>query len=202
MVATECGRFYADILAVSKTRIIEIETKISIGDLRADFKKYKHRTYDDYSNKNDKAKLMEGVVPNLFYFCLPNELIDKAQAYLDGLELPIVKKYGLLAYTTPDTWTLDFAVGITVVRKAQSIHALKPGEGPKDAVLSRMSSELVGLHRVVSCFHSNTRSTMEEFRKATLKLYDATPLAPKLTLEEQNDLELAETTAQAVVQPE
>ena len=66
--ATECGDFSADFLAVNKNNeLIEIEVKISISDLKADFKKKKH---EYYKNEN------KDFTPKYFYYCVPEYLVE------------------------------------------------------------------------------------------------------------------------------
>lgn len=70
-IATECGYYNSDFLAITKKALIEIEIKISKADLNAEFKKPKHKVYADA--RSDWT-------PNQFYFAVPQELAEYAVA--------------------------------------------------------------------------------------------------------------------------
>jgi hypothetical protein len=62
MIATECGSNNADILAVKKDKVMEIEIKTSISDFKADFRnKDKHSYYSNADTyvENEMKKVME-----------------------------------------------------------------------------------------------------------------------------------------------
>ena len=81
LMATECGRYNADFLAIINNKLIEIEIKTSKADLNNDFKKPKHRIY---------ASGNSYWTPNEFYFAVPEELVEYAVAKCVG------KKYGVI----------------------------------------------------------------------------------------------------------
>lgn len=67
----------ADVLAVTKDRhLIEVEVKLSIGDLRRDKNKLKHRSFRDNLVKYPTR---------LFYFAVPRELANKVKLLCDQL---------------------------------------------------------------------------------------------------------------------
>ena len=67
----------ADILAVDKGRfLIETEIKVSLGDLRKDRKKRKHRAFRDNST---------GCVTHHFYFAVPRDIANDTKLICDDL---------------------------------------------------------------------------------------------------------------------
>lgn len=72
----------ADILVDTGSSIIEVEVKISKSDLiNGEAKKSKHKRISKYS-------------PNLFYVCVPTDLIPTAKEWVDVVN----KKYGIIEY--------------------------------------------------------------------------------------------------------
>jgi len=133
IVCTEVGNWYADVLGLSKTMSVEVETKISRSDLRAEFarKKAKHHLY-----QNASGNLAS--VPNYLYFLVPASL--KA----DALEIvvPANPKAGIAVFNGQD------ALGgrnVEVIKPAQKLHANKPPVRLIRTAMLRMSSELCGV---------------------------------------------------------
>lgn len=91
LCATEAGRYNSDFFAIkSNGTMVEIEIKISKADFNNDFKKDKHRIYE-----NAKSYW----TPNYFYFAIPNDqkLIDYAVGKLAD------SKYGLIVIKDKET---------------------------------------------------------------------------------------------------
>ncbi len=86
-IATECGMYNSDFLAITSTNLIEIEIKTSKSDLNNDFKKPKHAIY-----ANGRADW----VPNQFYFAVPESLAEYALAKC------VDKKYGVCVIYEPE----------------------------------------------------------------------------------------------------
>ncbi len=132
MVVTECGHYHCDVLGVSTKECIEIETKISRADLRADRAKIKHRLYscDSYWT------------PNRFYFLVPEHLRDDALA----VAAEINPAYGVM--TASDITSRNYGANdfLTVQKRAANLHNLIPSGRLRNEVISRMSSEIVGWH--------------------------------------------------------
>ncbi len=87
-IATECGKYSADILALGN-ELVEVETKISISDLRAEKKKEKHQFYSNpelllsgldqlrtWEQEYKKGQYFS--IPDKFYFAVPENLAEKA----------------------------------------------------------------------------------------------------------------------------
>jgi len=85
-IATECGRYYSDVLLISQQYLVEIEIKVSKADLSNDFKKDKHRIYETQIGKE---------IPNYFYFAVPPELVEFAVSKCVG------KPYGVMVIRPP-----------------------------------------------------------------------------------------------------
>lgn len=87
--ATEAGRFNSDVLTINKNaRLIEIEVKVTKSDLRNDFKKPKHRVY--------QQKPDHPWTPHQFYFAVPDHLVEYAVAQCVG------KPYGVIRVSEDD----------------------------------------------------------------------------------------------------
>lgn len=71
LIATECGDYNADFVAIYKNQLVEVEIKTSKSDLNNDFKKNKHRIYEAGKTK---------WTPHYFYFAVPEELVSHAVA--------------------------------------------------------------------------------------------------------------------------
>jgi hypothetical protein len=65
-----------------KKRIFECEVKLSKADIRADLKKQKHTRY--------KAK--QGNMPNQFYYCVPEELVEYTLGFIEKIN----ENYGVI----------------------------------------------------------------------------------------------------------
>lgn len=93
-VATEAGEFSSDVLAIKKKELYEFEVKVSKADLKADFKKPKHRKYQTKYLTPTQAKH----VPNYFYFAVPPELAEFA------LQQNLTTPYGVAVVHTGQFW--------------------------------------------------------------------------------------------------
>lgn len=130
LVCTEVGNWSADVMGASKTRLVEVEIKKSLSDLRAEFrrKRGKHSYYRTVGSPS---------APKYFYFCLPESLIERAQ--------PIIEE------GFPQAGILSFREGagtrghISSYKKAQALHRHPPDERILSAMVMRMSSELASL---------------------------------------------------------
>lgn len=127
-IATEVGRFNSDILISNGEKILEIEVKISISDLKNEIKKKKHAIYASPTPYYKKF------IPNYFLFAVPESLIDKSLTLIkenDGLisvfEKPIVSKHDLYC---------------KIIKKPKLITSKFSETLQKDLIL-RMGSELI-----------------------------------------------------------
>lgn len=78
----------ADYFFVSKSGYgTEVEIKVSIQDLRADFGKYKWQQ----ARPNNRDAVMKR-----FYYAVPEEIAGRALAVIENCEIPQVKEAGLL----------------------------------------------------------------------------------------------------------
>ena len=134
IVCTEVGRWNADVLGMNRTTCVEVEVKVSLADLRAEFrnKTKKHWVYSHAEGTN------YGDVPNYFYFCLAEGLGDKAEALIEA-EAPtagiVVHAPGQIAGRC-----------LTLVRKAKRLKATPPSAAEIRTALLRMGSQLCGLN--------------------------------------------------------
>ena len=126
LVGTEVGVNYgiADVLAISmdNSRSIEIEVKVSISDLRADFK-----------NKTAKHLLAESgkwMVPNYFSFAVPEELLEKTLKILEDKN----SKYGVI--------TISEDGDIKTIKKASRLNK-SPNDKLKHYLDLRINNQLI-----------------------------------------------------------
>ncbi len=188
---SEVGYFSADVWGIDDNRLIEIETKISIADLRADFKKPKHKLYAKSAEEFEIKSSVTASMPNIFYFCIPEELVEKAEAYLVGKaeELPLVSRYGILVYKE---WNSLFGDNVVMHRKAAKLHTAKPSPRTKEIAATRMSSEICGLHRTIIEHHLSYEGERKYLRDTIKRLYDHERQQQVPALEE-DDAQVSET---------
>ncbi len=136
-IATEVGKWNADIMGVDETYSIEIEVKTSRSDMMREFthKASKHGLY----KASAEGKPYTNFVPNYFYFYVPEKLEEAARAIV-GEKMPHA---GIAVYTGGHVKDGDKT---RVVKRATRIHDNPPSEALRRAILWRMGSELCGRH--------------------------------------------------------
>lgn len=133
-VASEAGKWNADVLAANERYSIEVEVKVSIADLRAEFrnKMTKHAYYD---------KGTPNWSPTYFYFAVPSNIADKALAIINEL----APKAGLIVYYEP-VYRSRPGERYVCRKKADKLHDKPPSKTFLREIYRRMGSELCGLH--------------------------------------------------------
>jgi len=131
-IATEAGKFKADILVSNGKEIIECETKISKADLKNDFKKKKHGIYLNPTTWYSKW------LPNKFYFAVPSKLLDIA------LEMVQDREYGVIEVFDKKISKRKREVYCRIVKSAKPIQT-KFNEKLNKQIIMRGSSELIRL---------------------------------------------------------
>lgn len=150
IVCTEVGNWNCDALGIGPALMSEVEIKVSLSDLRAEFKNKKAKHYR-YWLSNEGARPYTSV-PNFFYVMLPAPLIEDAKTFLDE----ICPRAGILSYHTP-AWGRT----VGVVRKATKIHELPPSKHMVRTAVRRMSSELCGLWATQEKLRGDIFATLE-----------------------------------------
>lgn len=161
-VATEVGRYNADILAASDHSCVEIETKVSRADLRADFRKPKHGVY---ALTPTAAKM----VPNRFYFLVPAALRDEALKII-AEQAP---RYGLLVYEDQREHRAMLGRRLVVAKAADWLHREPPKPKMLRALLLRMSSELATLTFKTAGLYDEVQAFFRERLEARSVALDA-----------------------------
>lgn len=166
MLATECGAYSADVLGANETRMIEVETKVSMTDFRADFKKPKHVRYAEAMARESPMAHWDHV-PNYFYFCVPKDLEANAVPLLKGSGRP----YGLLVAEL----RVDFSIGedrwhwpyidLRCAIPARRLHKAPPSDSALKSMARRMSTELV--------MHTQLAAAQREMSKTVAAAADA-----------------------------
>lgn len=126
IMATEVGRFNSDFLIISKDELVEIEIKTSRSDLNADFKKDKHKIYENANS--DWA-------PNFFYFAVPKELLEYAVTKC------VDNKYGVMLISDNGPWTQR----VRIVKRAKRLHTKLPSIAVEKTIIKRLASEMANL---------------------------------------------------------
>lgn len=154
-ICTEFGQYNADVVGSTASRLIEIETKVNLGDLRNDFKNkiYKHKTYTTADLEYQKQDL-----PNYFYFMVPPELADEASLLCEANN----KNYGVISYAgnNCEYWNQRWKV----VRRGKRIHSDKPSEKVLSRMAARMANEIVTAHMLKHRVHELKATMVSELR--------------------------------------
>ena len=128
----------SDVTAVTldKRLSYEVEVKISISDLKADFKKHKHRIIKKGA-KDFKSYYY--YFSNYFYFCVPEGILEKTMNIVNQQNVPY---YGIIKII--DNKKITPSGRVKFVKKS------KASTGSNDhlynVLLKRVSSEVVNLH--------------------------------------------------------
>lgn len=156
VVCTEAGAWNADVLGVSKTMSIEVETKISRADLRAEFKN-KRQKHFLYLNTDGNLKS----VPNYMYFMVPDALrADALEIVSEGNP-----KAGVAIYM--DTNLLS-GQNVVIAKPPQRLHDAKPGVKLIRTAIMRMSSELCGIHLVNEKLRRHIEDSLDKMISASV----------------------------------
>ena len=173
LVATEVGRWNADVLGLAEKYSLEVEIKRSISDLRADFKGKRSKHY--YYARAQSQYRGSGA-PNYMYFLVPQSLADAAMKYLESQAVTAivntetsagaVSRYGLLS-VPDDASSQGHEAGrnVKTVRRAKFLHKNAPSASLVQEVTRRLSSELVGLYQHHLSLEAHLLEGLEEARK-------------------------------------
>jgi hypothetical protein len=156
-VATEAGYWSADVLGVCDKFSVEVEVKVSIADLKREFK---DKTAKHYLFANAEGTPSKGT-PNYFYFYVPKEIEDKA--------LEIVKekapKAGLAVY---EGGSVRDGKKTSVAHRPTKLHDRAPSDAFIKTVLARMGSELCGRHLVQQEFMRQIADSLKGVDRAVI----------------------------------
>lgn len=124
----------ADLIAVNKHEIVEIEIKTSISDLRADFlnKIEKHEIYNI-------PEMMTIQMPNRLYYCVHKDMCNEATPII----LSKNKKYGIIIY-----YDIGGYPYISIEKRASKLHNFNNSK-LRDIVIRRVSKQFVDLHNKI-----------------------------------------------------
>ena len=130
LCATECqtiGGCIADVLIDTGKDIIEVEVKVSIGDLKAEAKKGGYWKKHDLLQKGGYSN-----TPNKFYFAIPQELELKAKPIVEEMfpHCGLIVAGAVMYFSIP----------------SKRLHTNR-NEHLKEAIINRAISEMVQLRR-------------------------------------------------------
>ena len=165
-VCTE-GIHNSDISAVTEKCLVEVEVKISKSDFRREFqsstikapnrvKLTKHHFY-----KCPEDAWRGYILPNKFYFCVPEEMASWALEYMKDKN----KKYGLLAYC-PERIGCQTDSKIKTIRGAKNIHCNEPENRVFRAIGIRTTNELITLKTK----YNKDKAELEALQEGVLKV--------------------------------
>jgi hypothetical protein len=155
-VATECGHWSADVIGCDDRDLVEIEVKVSLSDLRAEFrnKVEKHEYYPDplakieAINKTATASwgkkstnLEKCWYPTHMYFLVTKELAQDALEIVNA----VCPKYGIMYFYNHRGDSSVNSHHIHVLKSARMLRKKGVAEAVRDKVASRMASELINL---------------------------------------------------------
>lgn len=148
-IATEVPPFHADVLVSDGKIIIECEVKLTSHDLKNDFKKRKHRVYND-----PYAKWHYFYRPNKMFYAVPYSMIEYAKEHLPD-------KYGIIGVNDKPLHRDISKTYCSVIRQAKPI-TLDFSDKLLHKLILRSSSELLRIR---------LRYNMNDQIKRILSLY-------------------------------
>ncbi len=170
MATSECvvpGGGYGDVVTydLKSKRMMEIEIKISKGDLRNDLKKGKHAKYTKPNNKCGLQK---------FYYAVPTFMVEYCKDFLDKHNFP----YGIIEIVEDKAVTIkannfeDTSKFMKIVRRGKKISDNEPSKGQVYSFMKRISSELASrdqalLYKELQEYGSNKKDVRGELNKST-----------------------------------
>jgi hypothetical protein len=135
----ELGRYRSDVIGANKDELIEIEVKVSRSDLAQDFNS-KRAKHDVYRSGESCSKRI--VVPNRFYFAVPERLKKSALEYLSSKN----QDYGLIVMDDTGDINLPPYKLLSLARRAVWLHREPPSAHLLEKIVRRMGSDLASLH--------------------------------------------------------
>ena len=119
----------ADIVVDNGKEVVEIEVKISISDLKADFKKKKFR----YFRFQDNRRYIYFIC-NRFYYAVSEELCQVATKIISDMD----NNFGIISVSKRAIGNK----GIKIIKVARKINDILPGR-IREKIMQRTSSDLV-----------------------------------------------------------
>lgn len=177
IVTTEVGRWNADVLGISDDLMIECEIKVSLSDLKADFKNKKTKHFS-YLNVDKWTQS----VPNYMYFYVPKSLEEDAVKVVTEL----APKYGVAVYEPGLALGTKMIDGkkTYVAKRPTKLHDSKPNIRSIKEAIARMSSQICGLHILQEKFVKGVQESIKDLSNQVLddtsriKSYWAAPFFP------------------------
>lgn len=126
-----------DVCTCNDKYMIEIEIKVTKSDLKNE-KKHKLKKHSRYST--GKQIINKYIIPNKYYICIPDYMLDKDKEYQKIIE-DLNPKYGIMVIRH-DNPTQPFEI-----KSAEFLHKKEVTQEIKDQIIKRMSSENIGLRQ-------------------------------------------------------
>lgn len=161
-VCSECIH-QSDINAINEKCLVEVEVKISKSDFRREFATptlkngtyWKAKKHEFYANPENAYSSY--IIPNKFYFCVPEELEQWAMEYLKGKN----QKYGLLIYDEKITGKTS---NIRLAKGARQLQTNPPDNFTWKQMGQRVTNEMITLKQKFNRLKQEVEA-QEEFIK-------------------------------------
>lgn len=134
-------KWTADFVVCTDKDITEIEIKVSMADLKNDIK-HKQTKFEALNNIREGKDIIiykKEIIPNYFYYCVPEKIAVKAYEYLKDTP------YGLIIIPNHHYSDNDF---FWIKQSSEKFNKEYP-ENLKLRVQARMSSEILGLREKI-----------------------------------------------------
>jgi hypothetical protein len=157
LVCTELwdGFSIADVIVLLKNKVLEIEIKTSIADLKNDLKKGKRTSKYElidglYRETNKRLVTKHSIIsdgnnyyytPNKFYFCIPTSLKDKTLEFIQTLN----SKYGLIVFDE----TKSIKECLTFIKRATDLHTFDNTKKYEKKMSDRICNDLTKKYRLL-----------------------------------------------------
>lgn len=188
-MATEVGHWHADVLGLKSDMCIEVESKVSISDLRAEFKNKTAKHYL-YGSGNGQS------TPNYFYVIVPEDMAEKTVEIIKEKN----SKAGVLSVTEKGQEAKHWHDSmITVSHRPTRLHTMPPTRHLLQTAQMRMSSELCGLYyRAHGLYADMSQAFVHEMSQVTMA---ANRQAGKLDFEELDAIDtIAREMAESILE--
>lgn len=141
-VATEVSYIWgiADVMAYNDDVVVEVEVKIDKSDLYKELngscKEAKHKFG---LNKNITSVNKEYAIPNKFYFCVTENLLEFTLQYVNKIN----SKYGVMVFN-PRNWRLKNM--IIIKKQAKNLHNIRSVTLIR-LIIRRLCSEIANIYQ-------------------------------------------------------
>jgi predicted RNase H-related nuclease YkuK (DUF458 family) len=147
------GFSIADFIAIVNDKIIEVEIKISVSDLKNELKKGREKydwtiENDSYVKTNNKLITKHSIIesniyytPNKFYFCVPEYMLQETIEFVNKLNT----KYGVIVFNDK----AKIKDSLKIVKKAIILHKDNNVLKYENKMIDRICNDLTKKYRLL-----------------------------------------------------